>query len=1484
MTEILSSEEITMSSVTATYDLDTSSKICNESMSEDNNVNNAQAKGSYDDYHPISIVKKIRNRSKIFNDSEDEQEGVNIHNDTLQSTSNVSSDSDDYTNLIKQRSGKSRLKKIKSDESESDSSNIHEKENKLINDRGELQKRIIKKRNKLKEKFQNLNAKDKQEETKGESLTYQNNIIENESPGSSDDEITSINEIKQKIKERTNTLKLSICDPDTSEDESNQVRSVRKPKQIQKRMKLTSPKPQKMSAKQALENMQKIKSESNRMLREKEVTLPYHRPKTLSLKDIMSRRKPAVSTDGKILPIKMNEEQLKQYVLQLEQRQKEMIELCKSDTDEEETEVLDDMQQSDHSAVQSSLLVPELTDQGSESVALANCDSSLIISDNGVNSKDEIDATKSDSFLKPIEQSIAIINTSHNNLEVIEQKEDKSQTTELDESNESLQNNSEEMELTYNDSIETQNEEDNSLKEINIIKNNLPEENESGVAIQSSSSNLDTNTTSFDTNDFDVLNGVQNDNLTEKDSQLISLHYDTKLNDSETYNTNTKVMPSEINNISHKFPNHKGMDIKNVEENPFSDDDIEMEDLNMDDIDSIIENASTAKDNVSDTEFKSHGYGKQDTLSLKSKPKLMGKPGMVIDLDDSTDTCPKKLTGVELLKERFTFFAKLKTPEELEREREKRQKPGTQHIKLKQELEEKIAEQRSLEWAKRLENENQPQKEVDAVVGNISDVEDDIDKIEAKLEEEQGDSISSPSESEEEIEDDVLIEDKPRKKNPLFEDEAEESDVDETVKSNDEIENDADIYEHNSVENEDLSDDEESSESEDEEESKPKRGRILKAFEDSDDEEANNKINESEQAKAEIIKDGIDKIRSQTDMADTTTPIDVTNNPEKLRTHINDNISESQDDDLQLAQIPKTNSEELFTSQESIVHNKIVQSVNDGSDADLGSQTFSILNHDTVVKNVLGIELSSQKNSSGISETQLLDDNLDAIVSMCPSLPLKCIEFNPPSMQSQNSQSQVIGDDILDMCTGKFYDNQLVSQTDDNAANASIDISQEYTPDVEEDEKNDETEKRESNILKSVLDELNDTEVKSSKPLKYFSNGISKNNVNNAQIKRKLIIDSDDDVTEAIEDNKDKKRRKKRKKLEKRALQISDDEECSEQENEDIMPENDEVENDNEERLVEYDSEENEIEVKLQPKKKRKAVDFFEQEAELTSEDEWAGSGDEDEAGLDCMEREAGDDDTFHQGALQAELGQIHMRNVLDQDKREVRLIQELLFEDDLGGGGRQRKFRWRNADGEEVTGTTSNELTDTQEEEFESEEQWRKQRHEREMFLRQMKSEEESENVLDVSINRSTIIKANLLSRTMSSIIEENKQAPAGTVQSSAVPDKKITKDIPSPKKPFSVFQQNYHGSLLTRGRGALARLAALATPLAVDDEAQKIGLIAASSKRNFVFAAITPKDETKVPKRKADTDIGTPRLLKKMRKESNNQLRKSLLDHLKS
>lgn len=176
-----------------------------------------------------------------------------------------------------------------------------------------------------------------------------------------------------------------------------------------------------------------------------------------------------------------------------------------------------------------------------------------------------------------------------------------------------------------------------------------------------------------------------------------------------------------------------------------------------------------------------------------------------------------------------------------------RYKPGTQHLKLKQELEEQIAEQRSMEWEKRLEAEKKLKSEMN---GELSD--DDIEKIEAKLEDiEAGDKPDEEtgdenSEGEEEpIENDVILEDKPKKRNPMVDDEAEESEVDDEIgekkeKDLDEADfkdGDADVEDGDEdLEDEDESSDSSSSESEEEVESKPKKGRILKAFEDSDDE------------------------------------------------------------------------------------------------------------------------------------------------------------------------------------------------------------------------------------------------------------------------------------------------------------------------------------------------------------------------------------------------------------------------------------------------------------------------------------------------------------------------------------------------------------------------------------------------------------------------------------------------------------------------
>ncbi|XP_026494272.2 claspin [Vanessa tameamea] len=1345
------------------------------------------------DEEVFHVTKK---RIQTFYDSDSDLDKENEEVDKIVNTSTKTTEQpfNKEESISHHNTKRSRIKSIQN--SDSDSENSSEE---LDHNDKPKQYESIRTENKkktLKDKFKTLISSKSKDTDKTPHLSL------NDTNDVGDDEYSI--EIKQILKTSVNTMK-SICDPDTSDEDSDREEKTIKKTHKSKKVKSISPKPLRMTAKQAMENMQKIKSESNRMLREKEVSLPYHRPKALSLKDIMSRRKLAVTSDGKAMPIKMNGEQLKQYAMMLEQRQKEVIELCKSDTENEEN------------------------DQDIETVknlVESDCENKIELTNNLQNIIDEKDINNFDSKEKNSKDISNQINSTVN--------------------------------VNVQENVDSQNNDEMQVDEITEVR-------DSSIDKLNTSIEEDINMCVGTTNEKEDFqqNEIITDSIViaENESQTLALHFDSeKVNSFNPKEPNTEdTNETDGNNISSK--NNDSFD----------------DELNYEELDTFVKKAEML-DNINKKA--------EDILDINSTinttPKLDGCPGSLINLDDSDPSEPHRLSGVEILKERFTYFAKLNSLEEKEKDREKKYKPGTQHLKLKQELEQQISEQRASEWEKRIEEEKQLKSEAD---GNLSD--EDIEKMEATLEAIDADHKSDveSSESEEEpIEDDVILEDKPKKRNPMVDDEAEESDCDDVISdkeiSNAELENketdcDADL--------EDCDDESsDSSESDVEIELKPKKGRILKAFEDSDDESASNNqqsaINYEENNASFKVTQTIDD---------------------------NEVIKETQDDDLQLAQANKS-SDDLFSTQES--NNLALSTLNrnneDNMSSDLGTQSFSIMNSIGTKHQVL--DLNSPDKNSVVCESQE-DVNLDHIVGMCSgSFSQNLVSLpNPPPL----SPSQEIGDDIANLCTGKFYDNPFVSQIDkeniDEENKKSVpdenDQSQEISDDVaalctgkfydnpmvsqntgndkmisnKVTENSEQKGTKETTILNSILDELDEPELDIPKQNKYFYNNQPKNkiSIDNSQLKKKFVIDSDD---ENIEMPVKKIKKLKKRKAEARALQISDDEEDPEEDQDDFESENEE-----EDRIVEYDSEENEVEVQVKPLKKKPVGEFFENEAELTSEDEWVGSGDEDERGLDRMEREEGDDDKFHQGQLQRQLGQIHMREVLDQDKREVRLLQELLFEDgDLGDGHRQRKFRWKNADGEIEPSANPDEFADTQEDEFESEEQWRKQRHEREMFLRNMQEKDQENH--DTSINRTTIIKANLNSRSMSTLLSETKSNLVEKVDA-IIPEKKTNKDIPSPKKSFTIFQQNYHGSLLTRGRGALARLAALATPLATDnDDAPKV--IASSNRRNFVFTAVSNDDETKVTKRKADT-VNTPRLIKKLKtEETAKYIKNSLFDHLKT
>jgi hypothetical protein len=245
--------------------------------------------------------------------------------------------------------------------------------------------------------------------------------------------------------------------------------------------------------------------------------------------------------------------------------------------------------------------------------------------------------------------------------------------------------------------------------------------------------------------------------------------------------------------------------------------------------------------------------------------------------------------------------------------------------------------------------------------------------------------------------------------------------------------------------------------------------------------------------------------------------------------------------------------------------------------------------------------------------------------------------------------SQFADDDLMDICSGRFADTQAVpTQTNAEASNSDSQFESQVPEAIEK--------------------------IKS--PEKPHA--------------KKLLESTDDEagtVESVVKENRKRMKKRKQKIIK---LGFSDDENDSfsnqprepEEDEENLEEcEEEEEEQDQADILVDYDSEENEIEVKMTKNDRVKAAGvYFENEAEL-SESEW-GSADEDEKQMDTYDVELGDEDQFNQNKLQEEVGRIHARKMLDDDIKQVKKIEELLFEDEENDGvGRERKFRWKNQD-----------------------------------------------------------------------------------------------------------------------------------------------------------------------------------------------------------
>ncbi|XP_029643291.1 claspin-like [Octopus sinensis] len=252
--------------------------------------------------------------------------------------------------------------------------------------------------------------------------------------------------------------------------------------------------------------------------------------------------------------------------------------------------------------------------------------------------------------------------------------------------------------------------------------------------------------------------------------------------------------------------------------------------------------------------------------------------------------------------------------------------------------------------------------------------------------------------------------------------------------------------------------------------------------------------------------------------------------------------------------------------------------------------------------------------------------------------------------------------------------------------------------------------------------------------------------------------------------------------------------------------------------------------------------EFLEDEAELSGSEYDSDENDNLDDEFDVMEEEEGDKDiTLDNDELRNQVGRVHLKNMIDDDKREVMKLQEMYLPDgDLysEGAGRKRQFRWKYIDENSQQDMFHHESDKEENEEEEGDDlKWRVERHNREKWL--------AENAPEKTETDSQFLKFGqvFVKQKGKQLDKKNSESKIVT----KVPNRTVARSRSLTTK----------GSFLNRSNDCLAKIAELTKPASNPTIGNKV------NGRNFVFSVVNP-EETSTPgpksvKNKANTTPNT-------------------------